>query len=69
MKSFAFGAAAALIAAYTIADIPERAASVQQASTPSLMYDAATQCMVQKAARRNGRGLPPFWGRAGLSAY
>jgi hypothetical protein len=66
MKSFAFGAAAALLAAYTIADDSHRAASADQPDASlhdsHLQVGSAAYEMVQ----RQKRGLPPFWGRNGV---
>ncbi|MBA3315064.1 MAG: hypothetical protein H0T47_17465 [Planctomycetaceae bacterium] len=67
MKSFSIGAAAALIAAYTIADEPETHASAQvadDAASTNLHYDYQVA-----QERRGSRGLPPFWGRSGLSRH
>jgi hypothetical protein len=69
MKSFAFGASAALLAAYTIADDPPHAASAEQPYFASQMSVATVGNPSAEFLQRQNRGLPPFWGRSGVTAY
>jgi hypothetical protein len=69
MKSFAFGAAAALLAAYTVAEDPQEAASAEQ---PHRIWQVS-QTSIEGSSRgtllRQNRGLPPFWGRKGVTCH
>jgi len=69
MKSFAFGAAAALVAAYTIADTPEGVASSDRNYKLIHVSGSAMSKASFESAKRAERGTPPFWGRAGVVSY
>jgi hypothetical protein len=69
MKSFAFGASAALLAAYTIADDPPHAASAEQPYFAASISQSSIASYTHESMQRQKRGLPPFWGRSGVTAY
>lgn len=66
MKSFAFGAAAALLAAYTIADDSHLAASAEQPDARSYLSHLQVGNASHETLKCQKRGLPPFWGRHGV---
>lgn len=69
MKSFAFGAAAALIAAYTVAETPYENASAEQGLQPLRVSGVSAESAYDEMDRRAQRGLPPFWGSSGVETY
>jgi len=69
MKSFTFGAAAALLAAYTVAEDPQHTASAERPYVASQMSAMAIGSPSRESLHRSHRGLPPFWGRKGVTAF
>ncbi len=69
MKSFSIGVAAALIAAYSIAEEPSKDASTPYMHATVAASPVAANESGSGGVRKTSRGLPTFWGHSGLVRF